>query len=341
MDTGSRLLAAVTDGIVEDAWAVRTPGALRWWPHDLAQVVRVVPDGAADRATVHVETEVAADVDGRDPDVVELLRGANHASPLAVLAVGQDGVVRLVLTARVRPGDPEVGWLRRLLACQSSDAATWSGLAEVMGGRRPTSQHPSGPRDLPGAVLGAAREVEDHSWERGPAVDPDWVEAALGSADGSGPRWLGPRQDAVGAPWLVGSAPRWTGRDVLATSAWVELDATYGPALVVRTVVPWAVPAGRSGTLVARLNDAGRRGVPRGLRAGWHALADRPGVALRHVLPVGVLDAAVTSDPAVLGDAVRRLRAAHVLQARELAGAAEHHLPTRLVPDPWLTRPRA
>lgn len=289
MNPGEELLAAVTDGIVEDEWAVRSPGALRWWPHDLAQTVRappLAPDVAC--GMIRIETEIARDVPVRTQRVAGLLREMNTHSPLSVVTASNDGVVRLALTARLPVGSPEVGWLRALVACQASDAAEWSGMAEVLGGRRATSHHPDGPRESPGVVLGAAREVEDRSWARGPAVDPSWVEAGLGPEGGT-PAWVGPGRDVVAAPWVVpdDAGTRWEGRDDLATSAWIELDPTYGPAVTVRTVVPWAVPPALSHALVRGLNADGRLRVRDGLRGSWQALADRPSVAVRHVVPLG------------------------------------------------------
>jgi hypothetical protein len=335
------LLSALTHKIVGADRSVRTPGAVRWWPDDLAQTVRVAADPRG-ALQVQVETELARGVPVRTAPVAELLRDANRSSPLAVLAAGRDGVVRLAVTARVVPGDAEVGWLRRMLACQSADAAVWSGLAEPLGGERATSHPPSGPRDLPSAVLGVAHAVAELSWARHDRVDPGWVAAGLVRPDGSAPDWLGEGGDTVASPWVVPPAAsgRWEGRDVLATSAFLELDPTYGPALRVRTVVPWAVPPALAAPLVRGLNEQGRRSWRPGLRSGWHALPDRPGVALCQVLPLGVLPDAVVAGPAVLAHAVRRLRTTQVLQVRELVSVVDRVLPPVDGPDPWLTRPR-
>ncbi|GAB2910753.1 hypothetical protein GCM10027047_06230 [Rhodococcus aerolatus] len=341
MDTGDRLLAALTDGIVDDAWAVRTPDAVRWWADDLAQVVRVTVSSSG-RVLVRAETEVARAVPGRTQRVAEVLRWFNHDCPLSILTVGHDGIVRLALTARLVPDDPVLGWVRWLLACQVTDAVAWAELAEVLDGEPATSHHPCGPRDLVGAALGLARTVTDRSWARLDVVDPAWVGDALAATSGASPRWAGPGRDTVLVPWLLraGADARWADRDALAQSAWQELDPDYGPALVVRTVVPWAVPPVYSGPLVRGLNAQGRHRAASGIRSSWQALEQRPGVALRQVLPLGVLGDAVGAGPAVVTDAVRRTLLAQQVQVLELTPVVEQYLPTPAGADPWLTRPR-
>lgn len=339
MDAGERRLAELARGLVEPGWAERADTeevvALRWWPHDLAQTVWARRDGRV----VGVETEIATGVPVRGNPAAEMLRGANHAAPLAVLTAAGDGTVRVVAVAGLAGDAPELGWLRWIAGCQAADADTWSGLAEPLGGQRATSAHPRGPRELPGVVLGVADDVVERSWARQQSVDPGWVRQGL---DHPRVRWEGEGRDCVRLRWSVRTSQpeRWADRDDLVVAAWLELDPSYGPALVVRTVVPLAVPPFHSAPLVRGLNARGRRRALPGLRGGWHAMADRPGVAIRTILPLGVLDDAVVAGPAVLATAVRRVTSAHLLQAREVTDVVERALPPVEGPDPWLTVPR-
>lgn len=135
--------------LIDAEWAARRPDGFTWWPHRLAQRVRLEPvSGGA--ARIHVETDVlltdaVTDVVSEElaATLVELMR---HPPMSAFIHAAGDGVVRLWSASRVsRENAPFV--LPRL-ATAAARQATYAEMGlESLGARTGLSPATSGHPD--------------------------------------------------------------------------------------------------------------------------------------------------------------------------------------------------
>ena len=302
MDLRGEVIAYLCDEAlgVEPEWSLRLDDEVLWWPTDLAQRVHVRPahqPGSSD-VVVDLETEVLRGVPSLDDEVARSLNASAWSNAVSTLSVGPDGVLRLHCALRltqhsVRSLRRWVGWLA---ACQAADALVWADTTTLLGveAERAASSHPtSGARTEPAPALALRRALVERGELIGPEVGHDTVVAGLARLDGGDPGVGQAGAATTTQRWVVSSPQpeRWAPRGLLRTSAWLEEDADYGPSVVVRTEPPWAVPPELALAVAAGANE-----VPRGSSAmttlgTWLARPDAAGLAVRTVLPLGMVEA--------------------------------------------------
>lgn len=314
---------------VEPAWSLRLDDEVLWWPSDLPQrihVRRTRPPGA-DEVVVDVETDVLRGVPSLDDDVARALNASSWSNALSTLSVGPDGVLRLHCALRVTQHSVRSlrRWLAWLAACQAADALVWSDATAVLGveAERATGAHPtSGTRADTAPALALRRALVERGELIGPEVGHATVVAGLARLDGGDPEAGEDGAAVTTQRWVVASAhpARWADRGRLTTSAWLEDDQDYGPSVVVRTEPPWAVPPELAVTIAAGANE-----VPRGSSAmttlgTWLARPDAPGLAVRTVVPLGLVEAQTRE---ALAGAVAFVARAQSDQATDLVRVVE------------------
>jgi hypothetical protein len=307
VDLKQRLLNYLCDEMlqVDGQWTVRTEDSCMWWPHDLAQQITIRPvtgDGGSDHGILlDVETDVLRGIPPDYPAVAEAVNRANSRNTLSVLAVGDDGVLRLRFSLRIF--EDTYGWMSRwaawLCACQAADALDVAADPGVIhrAATRASSEHPSnglradvdeilGVRDTLIAesrtLRGALREVELADGLTQLGDHPSEAVTILGVQTTTHP-WFIPEHVGEG---------RWAGHGDLRTAATLTVDERYGPVLVVMTWPAYAISPDTSPTLACVANDLARGEWSSGTGLGtWLADAKRNGVAVRTVLPAAMCDA--------------------------------------------------
>lgn len=260
--------------LIDAEWSVRRPDGFTWWPHRLAQVVRLEP-ASGGAARIHVETDVllaGAVTERLAATLVELMR---HPAMSAFVHVAADGAVRLWSAARVsRENSPVV--LPRL-ATAAALQATYAemGLESLTGrtGLSPaTSAHPdSGARPHADGLLDlvAARIAPEGEGASLYAGSDEWP-AAADALEANG--W----SVSVDARGLTARCPP----GLLLEARHAETHPELGSGLFVRLFLPSArvAPSARAALQLNELerHEAGPAAVSTG---AWCLEQSEPAIA--------------------------------------------------------------
>ena len=181
---------------IEAEWAVQEQTSFTWWAHTLAQRVWVAPPRdvmGVEVRTVHVETDLLADVPMTTSTWARLASINRFATLSAYVANKQDGTVRLHASVSLTRDN----WLLaraialHAMALQMADAfAEAAELAIAFGGRVNATPHPGrGLRETPDEMVGVI-EIYQQRGEGESPFTPDEIAELV---------HLEPR------PWLMAS----------------------------------------------------------------------------------------------------------------------------------------
>ncbi len=239
MDVVEEVLRFLTARMqIEAEWAVQDQTSFTWWAHTLAQRVWVAPARdvmGVDVRTVHIETDLLADVPMTAPTWARLARINRYATLSAYVADRSQGTVRLHASVSLT----DENWLLarsvalHAMALQMADAfAEAPELAPVFGARVNASPHPrQGLRQQPDEMVGVL-DIYQQRGEGDSPFDADEIAELV---------QLEPR------PWLLASNDlhRLDAELEFATGmpARLELDAgarhaSLGSGLQLRLVLP-------------------------------------------------------------------------------------------------------
>jgi hypothetical protein len=164
---------------IEAEWAVQEQTSFTWWAHSLAQRVSVAPPrdvmGVTVR-TVHIETDLLADVPMTTSTWARLASMNRYATLSAYVANQQQGTIRLHASVSLTPEN----WLLarsialHAMALQMADAfAEAAELAGAFGARVDTTPHPrQGIRQTPDEMTGVVEIYQ----QRGEGESPFTVD---------------------------------------------------------------------------------------------------------------------------------------------------------------------
>jgi hypothetical protein len=166
---------------IEAEWAVQERTSFSWWAHSLAQRVWVAPPRefqGVELTTLHIETDLLADVPMNGSTWTRLANINQFASLSAYVADASQGTVRLhssvSLTAENWPLARTIAL--HAMALQMADAyGEASELAEAFGGRVAATPHPrQGMRERPDEMVGIL-EVYQQRGEGDSPFDEDEI----------------------------------------------------------------------------------------------------------------------------------------------------------------------
>jgi hypothetical protein len=165
-DLGPSVLESLFEKLmIDDEWAVRDDRAFTWWPHRLAQQVRVSTPREAfgePMVAVRITNDLVTDVQEDDAMVEGVIGLLNmHASVCAYVWDPDSREVRISTSAYIHEGNRSLERFFSAAVLISTIEAHAKALqiAEMLSGRPATSDHPtSGERPLADDLLGFAED---------------------------------------------------------------------------------------------------------------------------------------------------------------------------------------
>lgn len=352
MDIADRLLALLRDDFlkIDAEWCAAQPDGFDWWPHDLRQRVRLrrleaaTPEEAGVLLTV--ETDIVRSVPLEEASTYEVLNRANQAHELSILALGEDGVVRLRFALRIfediYPWASK--WAVWLSACQVADSADLADylLRSIPTAVRASTGHPeNGRRPDVDSIVDVRDFLGQQSRDLADAMPVQAIAEGLSLVTGARAEPLPSGGFAVDQKWQVDFEleARWAKRGQLRTIASVIDSPEYGPSVAVLTWPAYAPPPELALSLCMALNDISREDWVRGSVIGtWTAQESEDAVAVRTVLPAAMC---ATSGVEDLAASIANVAIYQAQQCTLLPIAVQAMVGDLTGPDPFVVGTRA